>query len=166
MTYPCADEESEGRGVIFGEGFPTASGRGKFVPADIIPPDEVPDADFPLVLTTGRLLEHWHTGAMTRRASVLDALEPEPVVHASPEDLAAWGIEPGEQVRVETRRGAIELMARSDGGVPSGVVFVPFCFVEAPANFLTNPALDPVGKIPELKFCAARLARAERVAAE
>jgi formate dehydrogenase major subunit len=165
VTYPCADEVSEGRGVIFSDGYPTKSGRGRFVPTEIVPPDEVPDADFPLVLTTGRLLEHWHTGAMTRRATVLDALEPEAQVHASPHDLASWGVRPGETVRVATRRGAIELVARSDADVPDGVVFIPFCWTEAPANFLTNPALDPFGKIPELKFCAARV-EPVRVAAE
>ncbi|MBL6599944.1 MAG: formate dehydrogenase subunit alpha [Alphaproteobacteria bacterium] len=167
VTYPCDDETSEGHSVIFGEGFPTATGRGKLVPCDILPPDEVPDAEFPLVLTTGRLLEHWHTGAMTRRASVLDTLEPEPHVHISPSDLSRSGIVPGDKVRVATRRGEIELAARSDRDVPDGVVFIPFCYVEAPANMLTNPALDPFGKIPELKFSAARLEKvADQVAAE
>ena len=165
VTYPCDDETSEGRSVIFGEGYPTASGRGKLVPCDILPPDEVPDAEFPLVLTTGRLLEHWHTGAMTRRASVLDTLEPKAHAHISPGDLAKSGIAPGDMVRVATRRGEIELAARSDGDVPDGVVFIPFCYVEAPANMLTNPALDPFGKIPELKFSAARLERVAEVAA-
>ena len=167
VTYPCDDEFSEGKSVIFGDGYPTASGRGKLVPCDILPPDEVPDADYPLVLTTGRLLEHWHTGAMTRRASVLDTLEPTPHAHISPGDLAKSGIAPGDMVRVATRRGQIELAARSDGDVPDGVVFIPFCYVEAPANMLTNPALDPYGKIPELKFSAARLEPVgEQVAAE
>lgn len=164
VTYPCAGPDQPGKGVIFGDGFPTASGRGRFVPTDILPPDEIPDAAFPLVLTTGRLLEHWHTGSMTRRASVLDAIEPDPHVHVNPDDLGRWGIAPGEQVRVETRRGAIELAARSDPNMPEGVVFIPFCFTEAAVNFLTNPALDPFGKIPELKFSAARLERAEEVA--
>ena len=161
VTYPCADESSEGQTVIFADGFPTASGRGKLVPCDILPPDEVPDAAFPLVLTTGRLLEHWHTGAMTRRASVLDTIEPVPYAHISPNDLARSGIKPGDMVNVATRRGEIEIAARSDGDVPDGMVFIPFCYVEAPANMLTNPALDPFGKIPELKFSAARLERVE-----
>ncbi|GHD60790.1 formate dehydrogenase subunit alpha [Thalassobaculum fulvum] len=164
VTYPCPGPDQPGKGVIFGDGFPTASGRGRFVPTDILPPDEVPDAAFPLVLTTGRLLEHWHTGSMTRRASVLDAIEPDPHVHVNPDDLGRWGIAPGEQVRVATRRGAIELAARSDPNLPEGVVFIPFCFTEAAANFLTNPALDPFGKIPELKFSAARLERADEAA--
>jgi len=111
------------------------------------------------VLTTGRLLEHWHTGALTRRASVLDALEPEAVCVLHPRELARAGIEPGQRVRVVTRRGVIELLARVDGEVPEGLLFIPFAFVEAAANLLTNPALDPFGKIPEFKYCAARLER-------
>ncbi|MED5336560.1 MAG: molybdopterin-dependent oxidoreductase, partial [Pseudomonadota bacterium] len=166
VTYPCADEHSAGAEVIFGDGFPTADGRAKFVPATIIPPDEEPDADFPLVLSTGRVLEHWHTGAMTRRAGALDALEPEAFVEINPDDLSRLGLVAGDQVRVSTRRGSIELMARADHHVPLGLVFIPFCFVEAPANILTNPALDPFGKIPELKFAAARVEPCPAAAAE
>ena len=157
VTYPCADENSEGQDIIFGDRFPTESGRGRMTPAEILPPDETPDDEFPIVLTTGRLLEHWHTGSMTRRASVLNSLEPEPEVHMAPETLASLQVSPGTLVRVVTRRGEIELAARIDPKLPSGLIFVPFCFYEAPANFLTNPALDPFGKIPELKFSAARL---------
>ena len=157
VTYPCTDESSAGREVIFGEGFPTESGRGRMTPAEVLPPDETPDEEYPIVLTTGRLLEHWHTGSMTRRSSVLDALEPEPEVHMAPETLAGLQVEPGALVRVVTRRGEIELAARIDPKLPSGLIFVPFCFYEAPANYLTNPALDPYGKIPELKFAAARI---------
>ena len=157
VTYPCADENSAGREVIFGDGFPTESGRGRMTPAEVLPPDETPDAEYPIVLTTGRLLEHWHTGSMTRRSSVLDALEPEPEVHMAPETLQDLQVEPGTLVRVVTRRGEIELAARIDPKLPSGLIFVPFCFYEAPANYLTNPALDPYGKIPELKFSAARI---------
>ena len=157
VTYPCADENSAGREVIFGDGFPTESGRGRMTPAEVVPPDETPDAEYPIVLTTGRLLEHWHTGSMTRRSSVLDALEPEPEVHMAPETLQGLQVEPGTLVRVVTRRGEIELAARIDPKLPSGLIFVPFCFYEAPANYLTNPALDPYGKIPELKFSAARI---------
>jgi len=166
VTYPCADESSEGQDVIFGDRFPTTSGRGRMTPADVLPPDETPDSEFPLVLTTGRLLEHWHTGSMTRRASVLDALEPEPEVHMAPETLQHLQVQAGQLVRVVTRRGMIELAARVDPKLPSGMIFVPFCFYEAPANYLTNPALDPYGKIPELKFSAARVEVADEVAAE
>ncbi|MEC8109866.1 MAG: formate dehydrogenase subunit alpha, partial [Pseudomonadota bacterium] len=134
VTYPCADENSAGREVIFGEGFPTESGRGRMTPAEVLPPNETPDAEYPIVLTTGRLLEHWHTGSMTRRSSVLDALEPEPEVHMAPETLQGLQVEPGTLVRVVTRRGEIELAARIDPKLPSGLIFVPFCFYEAPAN--------------------------------
>ena len=157
VTYPCADETSPGRDVIFGEGFPTPTGRGRMTPAEVLPPAETPDEEYPIVLTTGRLLEHWHTGSMTRRSSVLDAIEPEPEVHMAPETLQGLQVEPGALVRVVTRRGEIELAARVDPKLPSGLIFVPFCFFEAPANYLTNPALDPYGKIPELKFSAARI---------
>ena len=143
--------------MIFGDGFPTPSGRGKLVPAASSPPTRMPDDDYPMILTTGRLLEHWHTGSMTRRASVLDAIEPEAVAHLSPRELHRLGVEPGDSVRVTTRRGSIELLARADRDVPPGLVFIPFCYAEAAANLLTNPALDPFGKIPEFKFCAARL---------
>jgi formate dehydrogenase major subunit len=160
VTYPCDAEDQGGREVIFGEGFPTPSGRGKLVPADVLPPDETPDDAYPMVLSTGRLLEHWHTGAMTRRASVLDELEPEAVALLSPFDLRRLDARPGDRVRVATRRGAIELVARADRDVPAGLVFIPFCYAEAAANLLTNPALDPFGKIPEFKFCAARVERA------
>ena len=165
VTYPCADETSQGQDVIFGDAFPTATGRGRMTPADILPPDEQPDAEFPIVMSTGRLLEHWHTGSMTRRATVLDALEPTAEVHVSPDDLEALRAKGGDMIAVETRRGRIELAARMDPNLPQGMIFVPFCFTEAPANMLTNPALDPYGKIPELKFAAARLSVVEETAA-
>ena len=157
VTYPVDSEDEPGHEVIFGDGFPTESGRGKFVPAELVPPAEQPDRDYPMILTTGRQLEHWHTGAMTRRASVLDAIEPEAVAVLSPRELDRLGVSPGAQIRVETRRGAIELAARADRDVPPGMVFIPFCYSEAAANLLTNPQLDPFGKIPEFKFCAARV---------
>ena len=148
VTYPCEGEDEPGQDVIFEDGYPTPSKRGKLVPAGIVPPDETPDDEFPMVLTTGRMLEHWHTGAMTRRAAVLDHLEPEAVAHLAPAELERMHIEPGAPITIETRRGAIGLRARADAGVPAGVVFVPFCFAEAASNMLTNPALDPFGKIP------------------
>jgi len=157
VTYPCKAPDQPGDEIVFSDGFPTSTGRGKLVPASIIPPDELPDEAFPMVLTTGRQLEHWHTGAMTRRASVLDELEPEAVVTLSPTDMSRMNIEPGAMVKVSTRRGVLELRVRADSAVPSGMVFIPFCYAEAPANVLTNQALDPFGKIPEFKFCAARV---------
>ena len=157
---------SPGNEIIFYSGFPTASGRGRIVPAHVMPPDELPDDEFPMVLSTGRVLEHWHTGSMTRRAEVLDAIEPEAVAFMSPGDLWRMKIEPGEFIRLETRRGAVEVKIRSDRDVPTGMVFMPFCYAEAAANLLTNPALDPFGKIPEFKFCAARVTARQQVAAE
>jgi formate dehydrogenase major subunit len=157
VTYPSDAPDQPGHDVVFGDGFPTEDGRGKIVPAVIRPPDERPDAEYPYVLTTGRQLEHWHTGAMTRRAANLDALEPGAVASVSRGTLAKLGIAPGELVKVTTRRGTVTLAARQDDAIPDGVVFIPFAFVEAAANLLTNPALDPFGKIPEFKFCAAKL---------
>jgi formate dehydrogenase major subunit len=104
------------------------------------------------------MLEHWHTGAMTRTAPALNAQEPEAVVSMHPRDMGRMGFTRGQQVRVETRRGAITLTLRADRDVTEGMLFIPFCFGEAPANVLTNPQLDPFGKIPEFKFCAARVA--------
>ena len=157
VTYPCSGPDQPGDAVVFADGFPTPTSKARFVPADVIPPDERPDADYPMILTTGRQLEHWHTGAMTRRTQVLDSLEPEAIATLCPADLRRIGATPGDRVRVSTRRGAIELIARMDSGVPKGALFVPFCYAEAAANMLTNPALDPVGKIPEFKYCAARV---------
>ncbi len=157
VTYPCQAPDQPGSEIVFTNGFPTPSGKAKLVPADVIPPDELPDVDYPMILTTGRQLEHWHTGSMTRRADVLDQIEPEAVASISPKMLMDLEIEAGEKIRVSTRRGILELKTRSDTGVPDDVVFIPFCYAEAAANTLTNAALDPVGKIPEFKFCAARV---------
>ncbi len=165
VTYPCLTPGGEGEDVVFGEGFPRASGRARFVPTWPTPPDETLDDDYPTVLTTGRQLEHWHTGSMTRRAAVLDNLEPAAVATLNPVELERLGITPGEPLSITTRRGQITLATRADPLTPAGMVFVPFCYAEAAANLLTNPALDPVGKIPEFKYAACRLARAEPVSA-
>jgi len=157
VTYPCVKEGDPGEPVVFVERFPTASGRGRFVPADLIPAAERPDAEYPMVLITGRQLEHWHTGAMTRRAAALDAIEPEPVASVHPQDLADLGVAPGGVLTMTSRRGSISLYARADDGMPRGSVFVPFCYYEAAANMLTNPVLDPFGKIPEFKYCAVKV---------
>ena len=156
--WPCPDpDHSLGELVLFHDRFPTPTGRGKFVPCEFAEAADLPDADFPLVLNTGRLLEHWHTGTMTRRAQVLDALQPTPFAEAHPEELAAMSIQDGEEVTVRSRRGAIRLPVRASDAVQRGAVFIPFHFREAAANVLTNDALDPFGKIPEFKFCAVRL---------
>jgi formate dehydrogenase major subunit len=168
VTYPCDAPDKPGRAVVFDKGFPRPGGFGRLVAAKLTPPDETPDHDYPFILTTGRMLEHWHTGAMTRRASVLDALEPGPTAALSRGTIARLGIAPGDMVRVATRRGTVELASRQDDAIPDGVVFIPFAFFEAAANKLTNPALDPFGKIPEFKYCAARVEAAgpQREAAE
>jgi formate dehydrogenase major subunit len=165
VTYPCDAPDKPGNEIIFANAFPTASGRAKIVPADLLPPDELPDAEYPLVLTTGRLLEHWHTGSMTRRASNLDRLEPEAIAGLNPHDMERLGVEAGGLIRVSTRRGEVVLKARADRDVAEGMVFIPFCFAEAAANLLTNPQLDPMGKIPEFKFCACKVEQAEMMAA-
>ena len=159
VTYPCDAPDVAGNEIVFGDGFPTQSGRAKLVPAGIVPPDEQPDDHYPFILTTGRQLEHWHTGAMTRRAKILDEIEPEAVVSIAPVQLQALDIQPGEIVSIKTRRGDIQMKVRSDSAIPEGVIFIPFCYTEAAANMLTNPALDPFGKIPEFKYCAARVER-------
>src|SRR4051812_37463074 len=159
VTYPCENEGDPGQPVVFVTHFPTPTGRAKFVPADLITAAERPDAEYPMVLITGRQLEHWHTGAMTRRAGVLDAIEPEPTVSMNPADMSARGIKPGDIATVQSRRGSIALYVRQDAGTPVGSVFIPFAFYEAAANILTNSVLDPFGKIPEFKYCAVRVTK-------
>jgi len=164
VIYPSKAPDLPGEQIAFVEGFPTADGRAKIVPADLLPPDELPDAEYPLVLTTGRLLEHWHTGAMTRRAGVLDAIEPVGIAAMNPRDMQERGLHQGDRITVATRRGELEAILRADREVAEGSVFMPFCFAESPANRLTNPKLDPFGKIPEFKYCAARVERAREPA--
>ena len=157
VTYPCEHEGDPGERVVFTEAFPTASGRGRFVPAVIIPAAEQPNVEYPYVLITGRQLEHWHTGSMTRRTAVLDTIEPAPVASLNPADLVTLGVAAGGVITVASRRGTVTLAARADQGTPRGAVFIPFCYYEAAANLLTNPVLDPFGKIPEFKYCAVRV---------
>ncbi|WP_299500935.1 formate dehydrogenase subunit alpha [uncultured Roseobacter sp.] len=167
VTYPSLSPEDPGQAIVFGEGFPRPEGRARFTPASVIAPDDVPDEDFPMILTTGRQLEHWHTGSMTRRSTVLDGLEPEANCSLHPSTLRKLGVVPGEHVQLTTKRGSISIMAREDRAVAPDMVFVPFAYVEAAANILTNPAIDPYGKIPEFKFSAVRVEKAEgAVAAE
>jgi formate dehydrogenase major subunit len=157
VTYPCSDADDPGQSVVFVNDFPTANGKAKLVAAKSIPADEQPDEEYPLVLITGRQLEHWHTGSMTRRTEVLDAIEPVPVVYVNQEDLQAIGIEAGSEIVARSRRGEIRAYARPDSALKRGEVFIPFCYHEAAANLLTNEALDPFGKIPEFKYCAVKL---------
>jgi formate dehydrogenase major subunit len=154
VTYPCTREGDPGDEILFRENFPTADGLARFEPSPFRNADELPDEAYPYVLITGRQLEHWHTGSMTRRARVLDALEPAPVACLHPDELALLEIEPGGLIRVASRRGELTAHARPDEGLRPGQVFIPFCYREAAANLLTNEALDPDAKIPEFKFCA------------
>jgi formate dehydrogenase major subunit len=168
ITYPSLHETDPGQAIVFGDGFPRAEGKARFTPASVIAPDEAPDADYPMIMTTGRQLEHWHTGSMTRRSKVLDAVEPEANCSLHPKTLRRLGVEPGDMIRLSTRRGSIDIMARADRAVAEDMVFVPFAYVEAAANILTNPAIDPYGKIPEFKFAAVKVEKAtpEKYAAE
>jgi formate dehydrogenase major subunit len=162
VTYPCLSDDDPGQPVIFTESFPTPSGRAKFVPSPFTNADELPDGEYPWVLITGRQLEHWHTGAMTRRSQVLDSIEPVPVASLHPTELERLALRPGDNIRVKSRRGEVTAHARADSGLQPGQVFLPFCYHEAAANLLTNEALDPAAKIPEFKFCAVKVEAADK----
>ncbi|MEE8434068.1 MAG: formate dehydrogenase subunit alpha [bacterium] len=156
--YPCPDPEtSEGERIVFDQSFP--SGKAKLVPARALDPDEMPSDDYPLLLNTGRVLEHWHTGVMTRRSAALHALRPDPFVEIHPQDARNLGLNEGDRVSVTSRRGEIQLKVTVAERSLPGAVFIPMHFREAAANVLTNPAVDPWGKIPEFKVCAVRIAR-------
>jgi formate dehydrogenase major subunit len=159
VTYPCLSADDPGAPTVFIDKFATDDGRVHLVPADIIPANERPDAEFPFVLITGRQLEHWHTGSMTRRATVLDAIEPMATASMCGDDLQALGLQPGDVITVESRRGRVAIHVRRDDGTPKGAVFIPFAYYEAAANLMTNAALDPFGKIPEFKYCAVAIRR-------
>jgi formate dehydrogenase major subunit len=166
VTYPCLSAEDPGSPTVFIDHFDTPDGRVQLVPADIIPAAERPDADYPFVLITGRQLEHWHTGSMTRRAAVLDAIEPTATASLCGADLTQLGLVPGDVVTVQSRRGAVAIHVRRDDGTPHGAVFIPFAYYEAAANLMTNAALDPVGKIPEFKYCAVAIVPGGQVASK
>ena len=156
--YPNAEpEHSDGTVVLFDERFNTDDGLAHLVPAQWLPAKELPDADYPLVLNTGRLLEHWHTGSMTRRSYALDAIAPQAQVYVHPKDAADRGLVHGEMVRVRSRRGEIELRLKVSHREAPGNCFIPFHFREAAANVLTIDEIDPYGKIPEFKFCAVQV---------
>jgi formate dehydrogenase major subunit len=161
ITHPVLTPDDPGQAIVFTDHFPTPTGKAKLVPASVLPPAESPDAEYPMVLVTGRQLEHWHTGAMTRRSQVLDALEPAPSVSLHPQTMARLGLQAGGVARVVSRRGEVYLRVRADQGMQEDVAFIPFAYVEAAANLLTNPALDPFGKIAEVKYCAVRVEAAQ-----
>jgi formate dehydrogenase major subunit len=157
LTYPLEQEGDPGTPVIFTESFPRPGGRGLFVPASFSRADELPDEEYPWIFITGRELEHWHTGSMTRHASKLDAIQHDPVIYLNPKLMQSLNVEVGDTVTVESRRGKISAYARPDLGLAENSSFMAFCYNEASANLLTNEALDPYAKIPEFKFCAVRL---------
>ena len=163
LTYPLTNVGDPGEPIIFKDGiFPTQDGKGSFIAADYTEPDELPNNDFPFVFITGRQLEHWHTGTMTRHSRVLDAIEPGPCILINPEDLKLFSLKSGDMLVIESRRGKIAATTRADEGMQKGVVMMPFSFNEAAANLLTNEALDPIGKIPEFKYCAVKLRKGQR----
>lgn len=166
VTYPCLSLDDPGSPTVFIDSFPTADGRVKLVPADIIPANERPDSEYPMVLITGRQLEHWHTGSMTRRATILDAIEPQATVSMNGADMQKNGLAAGDVVTIQSRRGEVAIRVRRDDGTPTGAVFIPFAYFEAAANKLTNAAFDPVAKIPEFKYCAVRVRKGGAIATE
>ena len=157
VTYPCLTEDDPGQPIVFEHAFPTPDGRVQLRPVELVLAAERVDADYPFVLITGRQLEHWHTGSMTRRAQVLDALEPAATASLCGADLLRLGLAAGDRIAVRSRRGQVQLQVRQDDGTPLGAVFIPFAYVEAAANVLTHAALDPVAKIPEFKYCAVHI---------
>ena len=157
VTYPCTTEDDPGQPIIFTEDFPTQDGLATFMPSPFINADELPDDEFEYILITGRQLEHWHTGSMTRRASMLNEIEPDPISNMCLSDMKKIGAKEGDLVSVESRRGKIDVYVRRDDGLQQGQIFIPFCYVESAANLLTNAALDPDAKIPEFKFCAVKV---------
>jgi formate dehydrogenase major subunit len=163
LTYPLTKEGDPGEPIIFKEGiFPTDDGKGRFIPVDYIGAAELPDNKYPYIFITGRQLEHWHTGTMTRHSRVLDAIEPGPCIMINPADLDQFDIKSGDTLVIESRRGRIAATTRADEHMQKGVVMMPFTFSEAAANLISNDALDPFGKIPEFKFCAVRLKPGQR----
>ena len=157
VTYPASSEDKPGEDIIFMDGFPTSNNLAKIIPVKIIQPNDEINKDFPFVLSTGRMLEHWHTGTMTRRSVVLDKIEPYPIIFINSKDVKKYLLDLNKEVIIETRRGKIEIKLRCDDNLLPGMIFLPFCFTEAAANILTKSDLDPIGKIPELKFSAAKI---------
>ncbi|HQD25392.1 MULTISPECIES: formate dehydrogenase subunit alpha [Methanoculleus] len=157
LHWPCPSEDHPGTPILHREKFATPDGLGIFAPIEWKPPAEVPDEEYPFVLTTGRILWHWHTGSMTRRSVTLDNEVPTGWIEINPEDAKALGIQNKEIVRATTRRGSVDVPAKVTPDIMKGVMFMPFHFAECAANVLTNNALDPIAKIPEFKACAVKV---------
>jgi predicted molibdopterin-dependent oxidoreductase YjgC len=159
LQWPCPDRTHPGTPILHGSKF--SRGLGKFCPVHHQAAVELPDAEYPLMLTTGRLLQHWHTGTMTRRVGGLNSLVPEERIEIHPADAARLGIQDGECVQVSSRRGSITVRAWVVDRPRPGLVFMTFHFAEALGNVLTNNVIDPVAKIPEFKVCAVKIEKAE-----
>ena len=157
LHWPCPAVDHPGTPILHMAKFSHPDGMGIFFPVSFKPPAEVPDAEYPLILTTGRMIFHYHTGSMTRRSPTLDAEVKTGFVEVNPEDAKALGIKDGDRVKVKSRRGEIEIAAKVTKNIMKGVIFIPFHFAECSANMLTNPALDPFAKMPEFKACAAKI---------
>ena len=157
LTYPYNADEHKSESVLFQHNFPTPSGKARFIPVNYTKADELPCESFPYILITGRQLEHWHTGSMTSRARVLSTLEPVPVISLNPTDIKELGLSEDETVIIESRRGRISSKIRADSRIQPQTVFMAFCYRDAAINLLTNSAMDPIGKIPEFKFCAVQV---------
>lgn len=157
VTYPCTSSKDPGQPIIFTETFPTDDGLAQFIPSPLVNAAELPDNEYNFILITGRQLEHWHTGSMTRRASMLDQIEPDPVANMCLAEMKKLGVNEGDLITVESRRGKIDVYIRRDDGLQLNQIYIPFCYVESAANLLTNAALDPDAKIPEFKFCAVKV---------
>jgi formate dehydrogenase alpha subunit len=155
LCWPCPDKTHPGTPILHRERF--SRGLGRFSPTGYLAPAELPDAEFPLLLTTGRTYFHWHTGTMTRRSHLLDREERTAFVEISPEDARQLSVGQGEEVQVASRRGQITARARITEMVPTGTIFLPFHFAEGAANALTHNVLDPEAGIPEYKVCGARI---------
>ena len=158
LQWPCPTDDHPGTCILHTRGF--VRGKGRFMPLKYTPPGETPDEQYPLILTTGRSLYHFHTGTMTRKVAGLNVIEPGGVVEVSPEDASRLGLTQGDRVKISSRRGEVVARAKVTHAVPVGVVYMGFHFAESAANILTNPVLDPVSKIPEFKVAAVRVERA------
>jgi predicted molibdopterin-dependent oxidoreductase YjgC len=161
LQWPCPSPDHPGTPILHTERFATADGKARLVPLAYKPPAELPDDEYPLLLTTDRSLFHYHTGTMTRRVEGLDKLDSRELLRIHPQDASRLGIVEGQVVRVLSRRGAVAVAANVTGVCPPGTVSLSFHFAEAPTNVLTHAALDPVAKIPETKVCAVRIEKLE-----
>ncbi len=157
LQWPCPTADHPGTEYLFKDGFSREGGKALFTPVPFVASKELPDKEYPFILTTGRQLFHYHTGTQTRRSSGLNAIAPEPFVEINPTDARVLGLADGQKLTVSSRRGSIRLKARVSEIVPQQVIFIPFHYSEAAANLLTSDAMDPVCKIMEAKVCAVKL---------